>query len=208
MILAQTLRSLKINISTSTTRLGVVKDISSVWSTDKEMLLARKTTDAHAQYFAVTDGSLLLILKAFAQYPRSIHATRNAWRFQSMFSSRTWRLSNQSASPIPPYTQHPPAPRQIRPFSPVGSYIISEMKSYESPNFSVHNRTGCTVDNFYLCMIYLTTLPIYQTAVAQWLRCCATNRKVAGSILAGVIGIFHWHKILPIALWPWGRLSL
>jgi len=45
-------------------------------------------------------------------------------------------------------------------------------------------------------------------AVAQWLKCCATNRKVAGSIPAGVIGIFHWHIILPIALWPWGRLSL
>ena len=29
------------------------------------------------------------------------------------------------------------------------------------------------------------------TPVAQWLRCCATNRKVAGSIPAGVIGIFH-----------------
>jgi len=27
-------------------------------------------------------------------------------------------------------------------------------------------------------------------AVAQWLRCCATNRKVAGSIPAGVNGIF------------------
>jgi len=27
--------------------------------------------------------------------------------------------------------------------------------------------------------------------VAQWLRYCATNRKVAGSIPAGVIGIFH-----------------
>ena len=26
------------------------------------------------------------------------------------------------------------------------------------------------------------------TAVAQWLRCCATNRKVAGSIPAGVSG--------------------
>jgi len=34
------------------------------------------------------------------------------------------------------------------------------------------------------------------TAVAQWLRCCATNRKVAVSIPAGVIGNFHWHKIL------------
>ena len=25
--------------------------------------------------------------------------------------------------------------------------------------------------------------------MAQWLRCCATNRKIAGSIPAGVIGI-------------------
>ena len=32
------------------------------------------------------------------------------------------------------------------------------------------------------------------TAVVQWLRCCATNRKVAGSIPAGVSGIFHWHN--------------
>ena len=28
------------------------------------------------------------------------------------------------------------------------------------------------------------------TAVAQWLRCCATNRKVAGSFPASVIGFF------------------
>jgi len=32
---------------------------------------------------------------------------------------------------------------------------------------------------------------ILGTAVAQWLRCCATNRKVAGSIPADVFGIFH-----------------
>jgi hypothetical protein len=32
----------------------------------------------------------------------------------------------------------------------------------------------------------------WRTAVAQWLRYCATNRKVAGSI--PVIGIFHWHN--------------
>ena len=29
------------------------------------------------------------------------------------------------------------------------------------------------------------------TAVAQWLRDCATNRKVSGSIPDGVIGVFH-----------------
>ena len=40
---------------------------------------------------------------------------------------------------------------------------------------------------------YITdcTVSIRRTAVAQWLRCCATNRKVAGSIPVGVIGIFH-----------------
>jgi hypothetical protein len=32
-------------------------------------------------------------------------------------------------------------------------------------------------------------------AVAQWLRHCATNRKVAGSIPDGVFGIFHWHNL-------------
>jgi len=29
------------------------------------------------------------------------------------------------------------------------------------------------------------------TMVAQWLWCCATNRKVAGSIPDGVTGIFY-----------------
>jgi len=30
-----------------------------------------------------------------------------------------------------------------------------------------------------------------RAAVTHWLRCCATNLKVAGSIPEGVIGIFH-----------------
>jgi hypothetical protein len=33
---------------------------------------------------------------------------------------------------------------------------------------------------------------VWGVAVAQWLRYCATNREVAGSIPAGVNGIFHW----------------
>ena len=42
---------------------------------------------------------------------------------------------------------------------------------------------------------YITHYALFWgTAVAQWLRCCATNRKVAGSIPDGVNGIFHWHN--------------
>jgi hypothetical protein len=44
-----------------------------------------------------------------------------------------------------------------------------------------------------------------ELAVAQWLSCCATNRKVAGSMPDGVTGIFHWYIILPLALWDWVR---
>jgi len=38
------------------------------------------------------------------------------------------------------------------------------------------------------------------TAVAQWLMCCATNRKVAGSIQDGLIGIFHSPSDRAVAL--------
>jgi len=37
--------------------------------------------------------------------------------------------------------------------------------------------------------VYITA----EKAVAQWLRRCATNQKVAGYIPSGVNGIFHWH---------------
>ena len=37
----------------------------------------------------------------------------------------------------------------------------------------------------------LVTHFYWGTAVAQCIRCCATNRKVAGSIPAGVIGFFR-----------------
>ena len=42
----------------------------------------------------------------------------------------------------------------------------------------------------YLECILASSVSCLGTAVAQWLRCCATNRKVAGSIPAGVSGFF------------------
>jgi len=42
---------------------------------------------------------------------------------------------------------------------------------------------------------YLLVYFVYEgTAVAQWLRCCATNRKAARSIPAGVSGFFIYIK--------------
>ena len=46
-------------------------------------------------------------------------------------------------------------------------------------------KISCCPSHFILTFLY------EGTAVAQWLRCCATNQNVAGSIPAGVIGIFH-----------------
>jgi hypothetical protein len=43
-----------------------------------------------------------------------------------------------------------------------------------------------------LCCEKIAAYFVYMgTAVAEWLRYCATNRKVAGSIPDCVIGIFH-----------------
>jgi len=47
------------------------------------------------------------------------------------------------------------------------------------------------INKFSLILNFPQLLYAPGTAVAQWLRCCATNRKVVGSIPDGVIGIFH-----------------
>jgi len=44
---------------------------------------------------------------------------------------------------------------------------------------------------YYIYYVYVKCYVDWGIAVAQWLSCCATYRKVAGSIPAGVIGIFH-----------------
>ena len=51
--------------------------------------------------------------------------------------------------------------------------------------------TLCTVERQSVIHNIMYTCFVRETMVAQWLRCCVTNRKVAGSIPAGVIEIFH-----------------
>ena len=51
--------------------------------------------------------------------------------------------------------------------------------------YNLVNKTNLVDD------LFLVYAPISRgTSVAQWLRCRATNRKVAGSIPAGVSGFF------------------
>jgi hypothetical protein len=59
----------------------------------------------------------------------------------------------------------------------------------------------CCKTNWLHCVQFRVLLALWLceyahtgTAVAQWLRYCATNWKVAGSIPDGVIGICHWHN--------------
>ena len=52
----------------------------------------------------------------------------------------------------------------------------------------MYNRFGAYRRNLSFYSSYF--VGYWGTAVAQWSRCCATNRKVAGSISAGVGGFF------------------
>jgi len=52
--------------------------------------------------------------------------------------------------------------------------------------YSVFIESIKFIDNYFFLYVQYNR----GTAVAQWLRCCATNLKVAGSIPAGVSGFF------------------
>jgi len=56
-------------------------------------------------------------------------------------------------------------------------FFISVINQLDAQNFC-----------FTISLFHASTC--FEPAVAQWLRCCATNRKVAGSIPAGVSGFF------------------
>ena len=85
------------------------------------------------------------------------------------------------------------------------TYKVLNYAAYTNPTFTV--SVGSILRFMCLPLVqYKQSVPpdIWQystdirgisgTAVAQWLRCYATNRRVACSIPDGFIGIFHWHN--------------
>jgi hypothetical protein len=106
-----------------------------------------------------------------------------------IWHSGTRGLASGHEQEIFPFLQHsrpdvrssqPPIQRVTGPLSP--RVKRSEREADQAPPSVAY------IKNVYL---YMAGGPLM---VAQWLRYCATNRKVVGSIPDHVIGIFHWHN--------------
>jgi len=83
-------------------------------------------------------------------------------------------------------------------FNKIILFVSNVTKSLVFPviNMKLHQSFGqykkCVYENWVGCIFLpLVTALEVVTKAAQWLRCCAKNRKFAGSIPAGVSGIFR-----------------
>jgi hypothetical protein len=74
------------------------------------------------------------------------------------------------------------------------------MSCHYSPEISAETKQdehgySCSVATIFQCttcqVVFAVYHPLGGTRWRSWLRHCATNRKVTGSILDGVIGIFY-----------------
>jgi len=81
----------------------------------------------------------------------------------------------------------------VCPHRPKFTHFISNYKNvfffWPKVKFPVHIKPKVILIVLYNLIFKFSNS--IKNRTAQRLRCCATNRKVAGSIPAGVIGIFH-----------------
>jgi hypothetical protein len=99
-----------------------------------------------------------------------------------------------------PHRSHPTPLRRtwmLSPYlhlnAPTGpSHRVVKLKFCMFHRFTPLCSSMLTEDSIIRSFMVLT--PYQPLMVAQWLRHCATNRKVAGSIPDGVTGIFHWRN--------------
>ena len=68
---------------------------------------------------------------------------------------------------------------------------LSSELPLNSPVLLFSRLLCCPLYQHVSSLLLYDTQVLVGTAVEQWLRCCVINRKVAGSIPDGVIGIFH-----------------
>jgi hypothetical protein len=87
-------------------------------------------------------------------------------------------------------------------------FVQTKEKIYEPKFISVSIKFDASCKEYQKYWKIVRCTKNRGTAVAQWLRCCALNRMVAASVPDGVSGFFIDIKILPIALWLWGRVTL
>jgi len=59
------------------------------------------------------------------------------------------------------------------------------------PTFHIFHYTYKVKKHYFSVKFSVVHSDLWGTAVVHWLRYCATNQKVAGSIPDGVPGIFH-----------------
>jgi hypothetical protein len=74
--------------------------------------------------------------------------------------------------------------RDAAPSNDVTNFVFSSRSFFCS-------RYGPKIHFWKINLVYITLFG--STRWRSWLRNCATNRQVAGSIPDGVIGIFRWH---------------